>query len=47
MVRPGGFELPTFWFVGGFLALQQTTPAYRDLKNLRKASAAFAPFWLL
>jgi len=25
VVRPGGLELPTFWFVGGFRATRQHT----------------------
>jgi|HubBroStandDraft_2_1064218.scaffolds.fasta_scaffold3548284_1 hypothetical protein len=47
MVRPGGFELPTFWFVGGLLALQQTIPAYTDLKNQLETLATVASFRLL
>jgi site-specific DNA recombinase len=43
---PGGI-LPTFWFVGGSLATQQTTPAYRDLKNQREALATLGAFRLL
>jgi hypothetical protein len=30
MARPGGLELPTFWFVGGNRATQQPTPAYKN-----------------
>jgi hypothetical protein len=37
MVRPGGFELPTFWFVGGNCALQGTTAANNTQRNQRKA----------
>jgi hypothetical protein len=34
MVRPERFELPTFWFVVGFLVLSHTTPARKVLKTL-------------
>jgi len=47
VVRPGGLELPTFWFVGGKRATQQTTPAYRDQRNQRKAVTAVGWFRLL
>jgi hypothetical protein len=34
---PGGFELPTFWFVVRFCALQGTTAADNTQRNQRKA----------
>ncbi len=41
VVRPGGFELPTFWFVGGNCALHGTTAAYNTQRNPRKTQLAF------
>ena len=46
VVRPGGFELPTFWFVGGFCALHRTTTADKAQRNQRKARPAFGSFRL-
>jgi hypothetical protein len=45
-VRPGGLELPTFWFVGGICELQQTTPADKSLQNQREMLSAFGSFRL-
>ena len=41
VVRPGGFELPTFWFVGGKSTRQQTTAANNTQRNQRKARLVF------
>ena len=38
MVRPGGFELPTFWFEVRFQRRQQTKANDKHLKNRRKRS---------
>src|SRR5215469_344596 len=46
MARPERFELPTFWFVGGIFALQETTPAYKSQRNQQKQSRAFGRFRL-
>ena len=46
VARPERFELPTFWFVGGIFALQQTTPAYKSQRNQQKQSCAFGWFRL-
>ena len=45
-LRPERFELPTFWFVGGIFALQETTPAYKSQRNQQKQSRAFGWFRL-
>jgi hypothetical protein len=36
VARPERLELPTFWFVGGFCALQQTTLADNTQRNQRE-----------
>ena len=41
MARPERFELPAFWFVGGFRPLQQTTASDKGQENQQKALAAF------
>jgi hypothetical protein len=38
MVRPGGLELPTFWFVGGNCPLHGTTAADNTQRNQQKAT---------
>jgi hypothetical protein len=45
-VRPGGFELPTFWFVGRFCALHGTTATDKAQRNQRKAPLDFGSFRL-
>ena len=41
MARPERFELPTFWFVGGFQAPQQTTAVDNSQRNQQKTRAVF------
>ncbi len=41
MVRPGGFELPTFWFEVRFQRRQQTKANDKHLKNQRKTLSVF------
>src|SRR5215468_8370469 len=41
VARPERFELPAFWFVGGFRPLQQTTASDKGQENQQKALAAF------
>ena len=45
MVRPGGFDLPTFWFVGGKGARRQTTPADKSQQNQQITQMTFCSFW--
>jgi len=40
MARPERFELPTFWFVGGFCATRQPKPAYKNQQNQRENGIA-------
>jgi hypothetical protein len=40
-VRPGEFELPTFWFVGGNYAPRRTTAADNTQRNQRKTRTHF------
>jgi len=47
MVRPGGLELPTFWFVGGFRTTRQHTPANKSQWNQRIMPPALGPRWLV
>jgi len=47
LARPGGLELPTFWFVGGNRATRQPTATYKDQRNQRKAAKAFGWFRLV
>jgi hypothetical protein len=47
MARPERFELPTFWFVGGKSALQQTTAADNSQRNQQEAHTAFGCFRLV
>ena len=46
MVRPGGFELPTFWFVGGLSALHGTTAADNTQRNQRRAEPDLGWRWM-
>jgi len=46
VVRPGGLELPTFWFVGRFRTTRQHTPAENSQWNQRKQASALGPFRL-
>ena len=41
VARPERFELPAFWFVGRFQAVQRTTPTERNQQNQRKMPCAF------
>ena len=41
MARPERFELPTFWFVGGNRATQQTTRAYSNQRNQQETQFPF------
>ena len=46
VARPERFELPTFWFVGGFRTTRQHTQYNKSQRNQRRTATRVGPFWL-
>jgi hypothetical protein len=43
MVRPGGLELPTFWFVGGFCPSDSKQQRSITANEISKEQKGFSP----
>jgi hypothetical protein len=44
MARPGGLELPTFWFEAQFRPRRGTNPSNEMQQNKGNSAVCFAPF---